>query len=339
MRTDDAGPDGATMSAERDPAIVRFSFNDPSPPERPKAVPERFRDLYRRTILWHEFEPARDDALRIEAKFCGLPGLGVAYVSCSAAQVRRTPQHLLNDDLALNVTLSGQRLASVRGRDVAFGEGEAILTSGAEVASSRMSASRFVSFRVPRKPMATLLPDIDDRIGRPIPRDTRALRLLVGYADMLRDTQFVATPEERHVASTHVYDLVALSLGAIRDADRVARMAGVRAARLNEVKAYVERNLASDDLSVADVAAHHRLPVRYLQRLFEEDGASFTAFVLGRRLERARRLLGDPRLVDRPIGVIAAEAGFVNLAYFCRVFRGHFGLTASDVRAQARQRH
>jgi AraC-like DNA-binding protein len=45
--------------------------------------------------------------------------------------------------------------------------------------------------------------------------------------------------------------------------------------------------------------------------------------------------LSDPRLIDRPVGLIAYEVGFDNHSYFDRAFRRHFGITPSDVRAQA----
>jgi AraC-like DNA-binding protein len=79
--------------------------------------------------------------------------------------------------------------------------------------------------------------------------------------------------------------------------------------------------------------------VRYVQRLFETEGTTFTEFVRERRLARAHRMLGDPRLAARPIGVIAYEAGFTNQAYFNRAFRARYGAAPSDIRAQVRRDH
>jgi hypothetical protein len=67
------------------------------------------------------------------------------------------------------------------GREVSIGYGEAIVTSGAEVSATTIAASRFVTFRVPSKAVAPLVPDIDDRIARPIRRGNEALLLLTGY--------------------------------------------------------------------------------------------------------------------------------------------------------------
>jgi len=154
---------------------------------------------------------------------------------------------------------------------------------------------------------------------------------------MLREAP--AAPAVASLAVTHVYDLVALTLGATRDAAEAAHGRGVRAARLREIKAHIAGNLGSGELSLAAVAARHRLQVRYVQRLFEAEGVTFSEFVLGERLASAQRLLTDPRLFHRPIGEIALHAGFADLSYFYRAFRQRYGAAPSDVRAARARKH
>jgi AraC-like DNA-binding protein len=127
-----------------------------------------------------------------------------------------------------------------------------------------------------------------------------------------------------------------MTLGASHDATEIAKTRGARAARLGAIKADIVDNLACDNLSAATVAARHRLPVRYMQRLFETEGVTFTDFVLDARLTRAHRMLVDPRLANLKVGAVACEAGFGDLSYFNRTFRRRYGATPSDVRAQAR---
>jgi AraC-like DNA-binding protein len=146
----------------------------------------------------------------------------------------------------------------------------------------------------------------------------------------------MAAPELRRLAVTHVHDLMALTLGAARDVAEVAKLRGARAARFRAVTADIADHLGSE-LSIADVAARQRLPVRYLQRLFESEGTTFTELVLAARLARAHGLLSDPRLADRPISTIAFDVGFGTLSYFNQTFRRRFGISPSDLRAQARR--
>jgi transcriptional regulator GlxA family with amidase domain len=137
----------------------------------------------------------------------------------------------------------------------------------------------------------------------------------------------------QRLVTSHVHDLVALALGARRDAAQAAAARGGQAARLRAIKADIEENLAQPDLSAATIAARHRVPLRYLQRLFEADGASCTDYVLKRRLARAHQLLRES--FDQPISAIAFASGFGHLSRFNRAFRSRFGQTPSDVRVQA----
>jgi AraC-like DNA-binding protein len=319
-------------TAAMEPAYFRFSTADWPEAQRRGAV----TDIYARTIMRYEIAFASEESPQIEASFLNLPGLGFASVSSSAASARRARKHLTSDDVALNIGLSGTRSVVQWGREAVTHCGGAVLTSAGETAAATISASHYLTFRVPLKTMAALVPDLEDRIARSIPAETEALRLLVGYATALQDRGAMAAPELRRLAVTHVHDLMALTLGAARDVAEVAKLRGARAARFRAVTADIADHLGSE-LSIADVAARQRLPVRYLQRLFESEGTTFTELVLAARLARAHGLLSDPRLADRPISTIAFDVGFGTLSYFNQTFRRRFGISPSDLRAQARR--
>jgi len=129
-------------------------------------------------------------------------------------------------------------------------------------------------------------------------RDTAALQLLTSYVCALARVQSPASPEVSHLVVTHLHDLIALSVGAARDG---AAMAGrsVRAARLQAIKYDIAANLANGSLTVAAVAARHCVTPRYLHKLFEGERTTFTQFILRARLDRAYRMLRDPRFVAR----------------------------------------
>jgi len=74
-----------------------------------------------------------------------------------------------------------------------------------------------------------------------------------------------------------------------------------------------------------------------VRKLFEEEGSSFSSFVLAERLLGARRMLVDRRYANLNIAQIAHENGFGDFSYFNRVFRRHFGATPSDFREAARR--
>lgn len=166
----------------------------------------------------------------------------------------------------------------------------------------------------------------------------RALQLLTRYLRLFDDEQSLATPELRRLMVDHVYDLVALALGATRDAAAIANGRGLRAARLHAIKTEILNRLASHKLSLAGLAARQGVTPRHVQMLFENDGTTFSRFLLDQRLARAHRMLGsNPLLAERTISTIAYEAGFGDLSHFNRAFRRRYGQTPSDVRARQRQ--
>ena len=135
----------------------------------------------------------------------------------------------------------------------------------------------------------------------------------------------------------HLHDLIALALGATRDASELAKGRGVRSARLHALKADIAANITRHDLSVVSVAARHGISARYIRTLFMDAGTTFTDFVLYQRLARVHRLLMDPRAHPRTISAIAYDSGFGDLSYFNHAFRRRYGATPSDIRAAARQ--
>jgi transcriptional regulator GlxA family with amidase domain len=124
-------------------------------------------------------------------------------------------------------------------------------------------------------------------------------------------------------------------MGPTRDAAALAQERGVGAARLYAIKGDVARNLAWSGLTVAALALRHRCTARSIQRLFEQEGTTFTEYLLAQRLARAHELLGDPRCRAEKISTVALDCGFGDVSYFNRAFRRHYGASPSDVRAQA----
>jgi AraC-like DNA-binding protein len=158
------------------------------------------------------------------------------------------------------------------------------------------------------------------------------LNLLRNYVDAVFYDPALAMPEMRQLIVAQLCDLVAVTLGATRDATAVAEGRGVRAARLRAIKGDIEAHLAAGDLSPSVVAKRQQISDSYIRKLFEGEGTSFSQFVLARRLVRAHRMLTNRRWSDRSIAWIAFESGFGDLSYFNRTFKRFYGATPSDIR-------
>jgi AraC-like DNA-binding protein len=329
-------PGGSRMPSE--PAnFAPLRLSTSGLPER-RRIPV-WREEVGRTLLRIDIVPPAGSPFRATATMRALPGLRVTSFVSSGARFERTRALVAdgNDDFGLVMHLSGTSTASQRGLDVALGGGDAIPIASGEPGALIHSDSRFIGLAVPWAALSSLAAHIEDKVMRRIPGDTEALRLLRRYLAALEDDCTLNAPELRHLAVTHVHDLVALAVGAAGDAADVAEARGLRAARLMAIKADIAEHLGRRDLTLLAVATRQNVSPRYVQKLFEREGLTFSEFVLDQRLARAHRLLSDPRCADRTVSAIAFAAGFGDLSYFNRVFRARYGATPSDVRPGAQR--
>jgi len=321
----------ATPATPGAPPVLQFSTDAFSQRERITA----WRELVGRSIVNVDIEPLEAGRLRAEATACLLPGLGLIFAYSDAHRCNH-PRALIKDDDLSFMAVSGPRwTASQLGRHPTLGPGEGVLMSNADVGSMTLSASRFAAFSVPRAAIAALVPDVGATIARPIPADNPAFRLLLGYLATANDVQELITPELQRLAVAHVYDLLALALGATRDAIATAKERGVRAARLVAAKAFVRQHLHRPGLRAEAVAAHLGVTPRYVHMLFETEGLSFLEYVFAERIARAHEVLRAES--DRTISAIAFAVGFSDLSHFNRTFRRRFGRTPTEVRADAQR--
>ena len=131
-----------------------------------------------------------------------------------------------------------------------------------------------------------------------------------------------------------VLDLLHVGLASRLDRpDRVGPGAHLRALR-TRCRAYIETHLADPDLSPEAVATAHHISLRHLHRLFEGAGDGVAGMIRRRRLDRSRRDLLDPALLDRPVAAIGAAWGFPDAAHFNRTFKRAYGLPPASFRRE-----
>src|SRR5262249_40885510 len=149
---------------------------------------------------------------------------------------------------------------------------------------TRPTPARFIGIRVPRESVALLLGRLDETPIRLVAQRTEALNLLVTYASAIAEALPLATPELQRLAVSHIHDLIAATIRATRDNQAIAEGRGIAAARLRAIMTDISAHLGDGDLSVAEVARRHRVTPRYVHKLFENEGLTFSSFVLGQRL-------------------------------------------------------
>jgi len=312
----------------------KFSFKSPDIVDRKWL--EWFREEYSRRFYKLDIDPSPDAPFRMEAAMRVLPDLAISHSVRSP--MRTSHRGGDSDDFGMQVLLSGRASFTVGGKSHDFTPGMGSLgRQGTPAIIDIPEETRLLSIRLRRDLLEPLIKGFSDRHGFVVLQNTQALRLLLGYIPALDEEDTIETPRTGQLVTTHIHDLVALAYGATGDAHALIEERGKRAARLAAIKADVIENLARPDLSAPSVAARQGVTRRYVDMLFEAEGATFSEFVVGQRLARARHLLTDPRLAHLSVSAISLRVGFGDLSYFNRTFRRRFGATPSDVRESARR--
>ena len=306
-----------------------FSSSESPPDERAASI----RDLHERGIL--HLEPLPNVISQVEITKYALPGVKILAGTLSGlVQIGDAKDPGAQDDLFLGVNLTGKSIIRQPRREVVLDSGQAVLFSCLHdgFAAYRPTPVSFLGLRVSHKAVAPLGVKLDNGRMRAIPPDMGSLRLLTTYLRFICSWEAEDVSDLPATMAAHVADLVALIAGADRGAP-AAEICGVRAARLQAAKSDICRNLSDCGLSVAAVAARQGVTPRYIHKLFESEGATFSEYVLDRRLSAAHRLLTNRRLADRSIASVAFDSGFADLSYFNRTFRRRYAATPTDVRS------
>jgi len=303
------------------------------------ALPERdriavFREFLGRKLMRVEIEPLADHPFDADVTVRKWPGLDFISARRSPLRVGRTKALLSDGDDRLVFQIDDfPSFVSHAGGDVPLAVGDAILTSNSDAVNRTFpSPGALASLFLTRGALGPLLRAGESGIGRAIPANTPVLRLIRSVLTTLNEDAVSTTTELQTLTVNYVYDLVAVAIGATRDAAEQVRGRGVAAAQLKLIKAHLEENLWRDDISPEVLASRFSMSARSIQRLFERDGSTFTEFLRERRLHRAHRMLSSRRFDAMTVTDIALACGFGDLSHFNRYFRARFGMTPREVR-------
>ncbi|WP_222871742.1 helix-turn-helix domain-containing protein [Nonomuraea sp. PA05] len=148
-----------------------------------------------------------------------------------------------------------------------------------------------------------------------------------------RDLQDLSASETSQLSALALaLDVLTLSLADALDTEPPVPPRTGQQALTAKIHAFIQDHLGDARLAPAMIAAAHHISLRYLHRLFHEEGRTVVGWIRRQRLERCRRDLADPLLAGVPIGAVAARWGFASHTHFSRAFRGAYGLTPSAYR-------
>ncbi|MBB4018545.1 AraC-like DNA-binding protein [Chelatococcus caeni] len=296
----------------------------------------RWREQYARRSLRIDFRPLTDAPFSTSFEPI-YDDLRVARTRFSPGITFRDDELVKDGDDAFSLVICPSRSLHVthQGREVRLGRGEAVPMHVCETGTVGSSEDfAFIAVLVPSAELRARVAHPDDAVMRRLPRSSEALQLLRHYIHSLEKSRFNGSAEGRELVRGHIIDLMSLALtqvGKVGESSQSAIVAARTASVLQEIAASFQK----PELSVGLVARTLGISPRYLHRLLEMTGASFSERVNELRLQKAFSMLADPCNSRRLISDIAFEVGFSDLSHFNRLFRARFGGPPSSVRHRA----
>ncbi len=258
--------------------------------------------------------------------------LGNALVleSRSTPQIlRRLPRMIRadqTDHYIVRLQRQGRWVGQAVDRTVEARPGSVVMLDMARACEARTSGIDNINIVLPRDTLDEILPPFEmhglvlhDAMGALLRSHLEAL------ADNLPRMQ---TADAARVADA-TCRLVAACLAPSQDAIARAR-APLAAARLRQVRRYIDRHLHSPHLSPNDICLALRMSRSTLYEICEPMGG-VAAFIRKRRLQRIQAILTGPQ-EHRLISDVAYRHGFVSNAHFSRAFRSAFGYSPREAR-------
>ncbi|WP_413812494.1 helix-turn-helix domain-containing protein [Streptomyces sp. OE57] len=193
-------------------------------------------------------------------------------------------------------------------------------------------------FRIPRRYLSVSESDLDRILGVPVRHDEGIGALVSDFmSGLAAEAEFHRSTIVDRLARSAVDLLAVLVMELLRTeaAEETSGASKAGSEMLSRIRIFIEEHLTEPDLSPEAIARAHHISVRYLHKLFQNDGTSVSQWVRQRRLDSCRHELG--RTSNRPatVAAVAHRWGFSSPSHFSRTFRDAYGMSPSQWQALA----
>ncbi|GAA4811811.1 helix-turn-helix domain-containing protein [Streptomyces ziwulingensis] len=294
-----------------------------------------WRDAVDRTLLPMTVVP------RWEGPFTGrlvtgrVGALRVASVEADAQRVRRRAAHIAASPepfVAVGVQLTGRTVLVQNDREATAQEGGLFVYDTARpyfLDHPERFSLRVV--RIPRRLLALSDEDVEGVAGSVFDTDRGCAAVLRPFITTMVAAAHRYSPSAAEGLADGLINLFA-TLVAERNEETAAGTGPARNQLVQRVREHIDRNLGDPALSPETVARAHHISVRYLHRLFEDEGVTVGRLIQRRRLEECAHELARRGRTTPTVSAVAQRWGFVNPTHFSRVFRSTYGLSPREWR-------
>lgn len=256
------------------------------------------------------------------------PAQRVTHTGAEGAGVRAAPS------IQLVYAREGTLRTTMAGRTFDVAPGQFVLLDNTRYYRMEMDTPHEAAdLMMPQGWLERYLPDPRRLLARPVDLRAGWGAPLGALLETILNGGLDKAPLPRPLIAEQIGVLLALATSTVlgpEDAAEVPRHRGQLASRILR---RIESDYADPDLSPEMVAAQVGISKRYLQTLLAASGTSFVQELNATRLERGSEMLADQRLAALAIADVAYRTGFLDPAYFARLFRKRFGITPREWRA------
>ncbi|GAB2997135.1 helix-turn-helix domain-containing protein [Streptomyces pseudoechinosporeus] len=266
----------------------------------------------------------------------GLGALRVCAVDADAQRVRRTAAHIARSPepfVAVGVQMEGRTVLVQDGHEATANEGDLFVYDTARpyfLDHPERFSLRVV--HIPRRLLALSDEDLARVAGHVMSTDRGCAAVLRPFLVTMVASAHAYSPSAAGGLANSLIDLFS-TLVAERGEETAAGAGHSGNHLVHRVREHIDRHLGDPALSPESVARAHHISVRYLHRLFEDEGITVSRLIQRRRLERCAQELARRGRTAPTVSAIAQRWGFVNPTHFSRVFRGAYGLSPREWRS------
>jgi AraC-like DNA-binding protein len=285
-----------------------------------------------------ECAPVSRKPFRGELAAWTLGELLITHVHADPHLASRTPRMIAaSDEDYFKVSLQ------VRGRCRMTQDGrEAVLQPG-DIAIYDCSRPYTMSFDGPFEMSCLIFPHsrlqlppvaVTEVLATCVPGNESTVSLMAPFLRRLVNSLEHAQEEMNRRRADSVLDMLA-AMVAQRTGKPATDPAVTRRSLLFGIYDWIDKNLDMPGLCPETIARASHISVRYLHKLFQDEGTSVARWVRECRLEKCRRDLEDPTLAEREVIAIARRWGFDDAAHFNKIFKATYGMPPGQYRQLA----
>lgn len=233
-----------------------------------------------------------------------------------------TNEHRHQKYFGLRFIRSGRERHSYNGQNILLDKEECLFFDlSGKGGYRRLSRVEGINLLLPHDQMATKIPKMTDFCFSLDCRQGLG-KVLFDYTFLFEEQLLGLSKDERVMVVDNYLDLLCQWL--IQSENQPPNQQN--ALLFAQIQDYLSHHLSNATLNLSSVANHFKLSPRTIQKLFGEQGLTFSKYLVNERLRHAAQDLLNSQL---SITEVALKWAFCDTSYFCRKFKIKFGRTPS----------